>query len=79
MNLRQLFATNLRRLRHERKVSQEQLAYDAEIDRAYLSRVERAVTYVGLEIIEKLAAILEVDPAEFFRRPTRPSSRRKAD
>jgi hypothetical protein len=45
----------------------------------YLSRVERAVTYVGLEIVEKLAAILEVDPAEFFRRPNRPRSRRKAD
>jgi transcriptional regulator with XRE-family HTH domain len=79
MDLRQLFATNLRRLRHERKVSQEQLAHDAEVDRAYLSRVERAVTYVGLEIIEKLATILEVDPAEFFRRPARPGSRRKAD
>jgi transcriptional regulator with XRE-family HTH domain len=71
MDLRQLFATNLRRLRHARKVSQEQLANDAEVDRAYLSRVERAVTYVGLEIIEKLAAVLEVDPAEFFRQPTR--------
>jgi len=79
MDLRQLFATNLRRLRNERKISQERLAYDAGVDRAYLSRVERAVTYVGLEIIEKLAAILEVDPAEFFRRPARSSSRRKAD
>jgi transcriptional regulator with XRE-family HTH domain len=79
MDLRQLFATNLRRLRHERKVSQEQLAHDAGVDRAYLSRVERAVTYVGLEIIERLASILEVDPAEFFRRPTRSGSRRKAD
>ena len=79
MDLRQLFATNLRRLRHERKVSQEQLANDAEVDRAYLSRVERAVTYVGLEIVGKLAAILEVDPAEFFRRPTRSGVRRKAD
>jgi transcriptional regulator with XRE-family HTH domain len=79
MDLRQLFATNLRRLRHERKVSQEQLAHDAEVDRAYLSRVERAVTYVGLEIIEKLASILEVDPAESFRRPSRSGSRRKAD
>jgi transcriptional regulator with XRE-family HTH domain len=79
MDLRQLFATNLRRLRHERKVSQEQLANDAEVDRAYLSRVERAVTYVGLEIIGKLATILEVDPAEFFRRPTRSGTRRKAD
>jgi transcriptional regulator with XRE-family HTH domain len=78
MDLRQLFATNLRRLRHARKVSQEQLAHDAEVDRAYLSRVERAVTYVGLEIIEKLATILEVDPVEFFQRPSR-GSRRKGD
>jgi transcriptional regulator with XRE-family HTH domain len=79
MDLRQLFATNLRRLRHERKLSQEQLAHDAEVDRAYMSRVERAVTYVGLEIIGKLASILEVDPAEFFRRPSRTGSRRKTD
>jgi transcriptional regulator with XRE-family HTH domain len=79
MDLRQLFATNLRRLRHQRKLSQEQLAHDAEVDRAYMSRVERAVTYVGLEIIGKLATILEVDPAEFFRRTTRTGSRGKAD
>jgi DNA-binding Xre family transcriptional regulator len=52
---------------------------DAGMDRAYLSRVERPVTYVGLEIIEKLATILEVDPAEFFRRPNRSGFRRKAD
>jgi transcriptional regulator with XRE-family HTH domain len=79
MDLRQLFATNLRRLRHTKKLSQEQLAHDAGVDRAYLSRVERAVTYVGLEIIEKLATILDVDPVEFFRRPIRPGSRRKPD
>jgi len=36
------------------------------------------VTYVGLENIEKLATGLEVEPAEFFRRP-RFGSRRKAD
>ena len=79
MDLRQLFATNLRRLRHDRKISQEQLANDAGVDRAYLSRVERAVTYVGLKIIEKLAGILGVDPAEFFRKPAKSGSRRKAD
>jgi hypothetical protein len=43
-----------------------------------MSRVERAVTYVGLEIIGKLADVLEVDPVEFFRRPVRSGSRRKA-
>lgn len=78
MDLRQVFATNLRRIRHDRKLSQERLANDAGVDRAYLSRVERAVTYVGLEIVEKLAKILDVDPAEFFRKPTRAGARRKA-
>ncbi|MET4044917.1 transcriptional regulator with XRE-family HTH domain [Bradyrhizobium sp. RT6a] len=78
MDLRQVFATNLRRIRHDRKLSQERLANDAGVDRAYLSRVERAVTYVGLEIIEKLAKILDVDPAEFFRKPARTGARRKA-
>ncbi|MET4455444.1 helix-turn-helix transcriptional regulator [Bradyrhizobium sp. RT3b] len=77
MDLRQLFATNLRRLRHSRGISQEQLANDAGIDRAYVSRVERAVTYVGLEIIGKLSTILGVEPAEFFRKPTR--ANRRAD
>ena len=50
--------TNLRRIQHEKNLSQEQLAHDAQVDRAYMSRVERAVTYVGLEIIGKLATTL---------------------
>jgi transcriptional regulator with XRE-family HTH domain len=79
MDLRRRFATNLRRIRNDRGVSQEGLAHDAGVDRAYLSRVERAVTYVGLEIVGKLADVLEVDPVEFFHRPTRSGSKRKAD
>ena len=78
MDLRQLFATTLRRIRHERELSQEALAHDAGVDRAYMSRVERAVTYVGLEIIGRLAEVLEVDPVEFFRRPSRSGGRKKA-
>lgn len=77
MDLRQRFATNLRRLRHTAKLSQEALAHDAGIDRAYLSRVERAVTYVGLEIVEKLAQVLGVDASELFTRPQRKAANRK--
>jgi transcriptional regulator with XRE-family HTH domain len=79
MDLRQLFATNLRRIRHSQELSQEQLAHDAGVDRAYLSRVERAVTYVGLEIIEKLSNILQVEPAEFFRKPSRTIPRKRSE
>jgi transcriptional regulator with XRE-family HTH domain len=76
MDLRQLFADNLRRLRHSRRISQEQLAHDAGIDRAYVSRVERATTYVGLEIMGKLCEVLDVEPGEFFQKPPRRAAKR---
>jgi transcriptional regulator with XRE-family HTH domain len=74
MDLRHRFATNLRRIRHDRGISQEDLAYEAGVDRAYVSR--RAITYVGLEIIGKFAEVLRVDPAEFFEIPARTSRKR---
>lgn len=66
MDLRPIFAGNLKRIRAARGISQEQLAHEAEVDRAYLSRIERSVTYVGLEIIGRLADVLKVDPVEFL-------------
>jgi ribosome-binding protein aMBF1 (putative translation factor) len=35
--LREIFATNLRRLRNAKGLSQDDLAYEAEISRSYLS------------------------------------------
>ena len=40
-DLRQAFAANLRRLRHAKGISQEDLAYDAEVNRSYLSKLEK--------------------------------------
>ena len=71
MDLREVFAGNLRRLRHARGISQENLAYEASVNRTYLSKLEKGVSYPGLEIIGKLAAVLEVEPAELLRQPTR--------
>ncbi len=76
MDLRQVFAANLRRLRHERGLSQEDLAHDATVNRTYMSKIEKGGTYVGLEIIGKLAAALEVEPAELLRLPPRRRMRR---
>ena len=74
MDLREAFANNLRRLRHAKGISQEDLAYEAGVNRTYLSKLERAATYPGLEIIVKLATVLEVEPAELLRVSGRPNT-----
>jgi len=70
-DLRDLFATNLRRLRHARGLTQDELADEAEVSRSYLAQVETAKKHVSLKIISKLAHALDVDPVEFLRRPAR--------
>jgi len=67
MDLRQTFAANLRRLRHAKGVSQEDLAHQAGVNRSYMSRIEKGDPHVGLEIIGKLADALDAEPVEFFR------------
>jgi transcriptional regulator with XRE-family HTH domain len=49
-DLRQAFAANLRRLRHAKGISQEDLAYEADVNRTYLSKLEKGVSYPGLEV-----------------------------
>ena len=75
MDLRQVFAANLRRLRHAKGLSQEGLAYEADVNRSYMSTLEKGASYPGLEIIGKLAIVLEVEPAELLRRPARKKAR----
>jgi transcriptional regulator with XRE-family HTH domain len=71
MDLREVFATNLRRFRHERGLSQDDLAYEAEVSRSYLSQLEKGAFYASLKIVGKLAAVLQVEPAELLRLPVR--------
>jgi transcriptional regulator with XRE-family HTH domain len=65
--IRDIFAANLRRLRHLKGFSQEELAFAANINRSYMSKLEKAGSYAGLQIVEKLAGILEVEPAELLK------------
>ena len=69
MELREIFATNLRVLRHERKLSQEALADEAGIDRTYVSALERCVFSASLDMIEKLAKALGVEPHSLLEKP----------
>lgn len=67
MSLRERVARNLRRLRHERSMSQEELAHRAKINRNYVGMLEREEYAVSVDTLEKLGAALDVDPIEFFR------------
>jgi transcriptional regulator with XRE-family HTH domain len=68
MDLREVFATNLRRLRHAKGLSQDDLAYEAEVSRSYLAQLEKGTYYASLKIVSKLADALGVEPAELLRR-----------
>jgi transcriptional regulator with XRE-family HTH domain len=69
MDLREVFATNLRRLRHAKGLSQDDLAYEADVSRSYLSQLEKGAFYASLKIIGRLAEALNVEPAELLRLP----------
>lgn len=66
MNGRALVAWNLRRLRTERGVSQERLAADAGVDRAYLSELERELGNASIDLLDRLADVLDVAVGEFL-------------
>lgn len=69
MNARQLVAWNLRRLRVAKGLAQEALAVDAEIDRTYVSRLERGLENPTVTVLERLAHALTTDIREFFVAP----------
>ena len=77
MDLRDAFAANLRRLRHAKGLSQDDLAYEAKISRSYLSQIEKGAFYASLKIVGKLAKTLGVEPAELLKFPLRRTSQRK--
>jgi transcriptional regulator with XRE-family HTH domain len=71
MELREVFARNLRRLRNAKGFSQDDLAYEARVSRGYLSQLEAGRFYASLKIVGRLAEALAVEPAELLRLPPR--------
>jgi transcriptional regulator with XRE-family HTH domain len=60
-HLQQTLAFNIKEKRKAMGVTQEQLALDAEIDRTYVSQIERGIGNPSLLILVKIAHRLETD------------------
>ena len=66
--VRQALAYNIKELRGKHGLSQEALALSADVDRTYVSQIERAVGNPSLLVLCKLGAILEVDVLDLMRK-----------
>lgn len=66
MDLIQILAANLKRIRIERGLSQEKLAEIVDLHRTYISGIERGMRNVSLRNIEKIAEALDVGVVELL-------------
>ena len=78
MEIREVLAVNLRKLRRAKGLSQEELAHRAEIDRTYISSLERSLYAAGIDVVDRLARVLGVEAADLLRRPAPNGDKRRS-
>jgi len=66
MGLKDVLAANVRRLRHERQLTQEGLAERAGISSRYVGAVERGDVSASVTILGQIAAALSVEPGDLL-------------
>jgi transcriptional regulator with XRE-family HTH domain len=71
MDLKRAMAVNVRRERHARNLSQEELADRAGLSARYLGSIERAQVSASVTVLGRLAQALRVDACELIHSPQR--------
>lgn len=71
MDLKRAMATNLRRVRHAKDLTQEELAHRAGLSARYLGSIERAKVSASVTVLGRLADALRIDACELISQPTR--------
>jgi len=71
MDLKDLMAVNLRRLRQEKKLTQEELAHRAKLSARYLGSIERAKVSATVTVLGQLANALNVEPSRLIASPSK--------
>jgi transcriptional regulator with XRE-family HTH domain len=63
---RAIFGRNVRKLRQQRRLTQEQLAFEAEIDLTYVGGIERGKRNPSLLVMARIADALSVPLAKLL-------------
>ena len=71
--IREVFATNLRLARQAAAVSQEELAHRADLDRTYISSLERCIYAASIDVLERISGVLGVEAADLLQRRAPPA------
>ena len=77
MRANRLVAFNIRKLRVQKGLSQETLAFHSQIDRTYVSRLERGLENPTVAVLERICEAINCDIPTLFIRPA-PGERRAA-
>ena len=67
MEMRETLARNLRKYRRAQRLSQEELGHRAELDRTYISSIERCVYSATVDVVGRLADALGIPALELLR------------
>lgn len=67
MDPRKQLGDNVRRLRRERGLSQEELAFEAELHRTYISGIERGIRNPTITIVVKIARALRANADQLLK------------
>lgn len=68
MDLKEAMAVNLRRIRHDKNLTQEELAARADVSMRYVGAIERGKVSASVTVLGQIADALGVDPCELLRR-----------
>ncbi|SHI68450.1 helix-turn-helix domain-containing protein [Flavobacterium terrae] len=66
MNIKEKFGLKVKSLREEKGISIEHLANISNVDRNYISDIEKGKRNVSIEIMEKIIIALDFDLTTFF-------------
>jgi len=67
MDLKEVMAINLRRIRHDKQLTQEDLADRSGLSARYVGAIERADVSASVTVLGQIAEALSVEPGDLLK------------